>query len=139
MKIAINKCYGGFSFSLEAVQYMAKRKHPVAVKQLREYNKGNRWIQQYLKTGEWPKAVPDNIRSFLAIDAKYFKSKRFYGSAYDYERNDPLVIEAIDVLGDKANGECAKLKIVEIPDNIQWAIDEYDGMEHVEQVHETWG
>ena len=65
------------------------------------------------------------------------KQKRWY-SGHDYERNDPLLIQAVEVLGDAANGECAKLKVVEIPDGIKWGIDEYDGIEHVEEQHQTW-
>jgi len=32
----------------------------------------------------------------------------------------------------------ADLKIVEIPDGTNYEIDEYDGNEHVAEVHRTW-
>ncbi len=56
------------------------------------------------------------------------------------ERNDPRLIEIIERLGSEAcSGQHAKLKIVEIPNGIEWEIDEYDGMESVAEKHCTWG
>lgn len=58
---------------------------------------------------------------------------------FDIERNDPLLIEIIEKLGDDANGEYSKLKIVEIPDDIKcWEIAEYDGWEYVAECHRKW-
>ena len=57
----------------------------------------------------------------------------------DIERNDPAVVQAVEELGDKANGEHAKLVVVNIPDGIEYSIEEYDGMEHVAEAHRTWG
>lgn len=59
--------------------------------------------------------------------------------AHDIERDDPILIEVIEELGEEANGACAELKIVEIPDDVKWEIEEYDGIEWVSEVHRTWG
>jgi hypothetical protein len=59
-------------------------------------------------------------------------------SSHPENRADPLLVRVVEELGEKASGECAKLKIVEIPDGIAWEIEEYDGMEHVVQKHERW-
>lgn len=59
-------------------------------------------------------------------------------SAYDIERDDPILIEVIEELGEKAEGDCAKLKIVEIPDDVEWFVEEYDGKEWISEVHRTW-
>jgi hypothetical protein len=32
----------------------------------------------------------------------------------------------------------ARLKIIEIPDDIEWHIEEYDGLEHIDENHRTW-
>jgi len=56
----------------------------------------------------------------------------------DIERDDPILIQVVEELGEKANGMCASLKIVEIPDDVDWEISEYDGNEHVAQKHQTW-
>ena len=56
----------------------------------------------------------------------------------DIPRDDPVLIEIIEHLGQAANGDFAELKIVEIPDGIVWHISEYDGVEHVAEYHRTW-
>jgi len=56
----------------------------------------------------------------------------------DIDRNDPVLVEVVEELGAKANGDCAELKVVEIPDGIVWHISEYDGVEHVAEYHRTW-
>lgn len=54
-------------------------------------------------------------------------------------RTDPDVVAVVESLGEKANGNCAKLKVVEIPDGVRWEIDEYDGIESVREVSQSWG
>ena len=44
----------------------------------------------------------------------------------------------IEELGELANGRCAELRIVEIPDDVEWEINEYDGMETVDECHRKW-
>jgi len=61
-----------------------------------------------------------------------------YFSYWDIERNDPALIQTIEELGEEANGACAKLKIVEIPDDVKWELDEYDGIEHVQEQCRKW-
>lgn len=59
---------------------------------------------------------------------------------YDLERTDPKLVECVEFLGSAvASDGCAKLKVVEVPDGVEWQIEEYDGMEHVAEVHRTWG
>jgi len=54
-------------------------------------------------------------------------------SGYDsIERNNPKLIEVIEKLGKDANGECADLSIVEIPDSADWTIEEHDGKEWID-------
>lgn len=54
---------------------------------------------------------------------------------YDVEilRNDPLLVEVIEELGQEANGKFAQLEIMEIPNQYTdcYTIDEYDGLEGV--------
>ncbi len=49
----------------------------------------------------------------------------------EMERDDPRLVAVIEELGDKANGACAKLRVIEVPDGQPWEIDEYDGLESV--------
>ena len=54
-------------------------------------------------------------------------------------RTDPKLIHLIETKGsDWCSGHYAKLKVVEIPDNVEWEIDDYDGVETVEEVHRSW-
>lgn len=57
---------------------------------------------------------------------------------WEIERNDPDLVEIVEELGDEANGAFAHLKIVDIPDGIEWEIEEYDGREWISETHRTW-
>ena len=62
-----------------------------------------------------------------------------YGHGGNISRDDPKLVEAVEQLGEKANGNYAKLKIVEIPADVEWDIQEYDGSEWIAEKHRTWG
>lgn len=55
------------------------------------------------------------------------------------ERNDPSLIWIVNELGKESNGRFASLEIVEIPDDVEWEIDEYDGWETIHEKHRSWG
>jgi hypothetical protein len=114
MKIVVNKCFGGFSVSRKAVEFMAER--------------GN----------EQAKAELDEILS--GKKNSYFDNYYGYSEKFDseYNRTDPDLILAVETLKDEANSGCSKLKVVEIPDGIEWEISDYDGMETIHEKHRTW-
>lgn len=58
--------------------------------------------------------------------------------ACEIDRADPALIQVVEELGTEAGGDFSRLKIVEIPDDVLWQIEEYDGIEHVAEVHRTW-
>ena len=91
MKIVVNRCYGGFSLSQKAYEFL-----------------GLKWDD--------------------------------FGFEYsDHDlRTDPKLIECVETLGEDANGRWAVLEVVEIPDNISWGIDEYDGVETIHETHRVW-
>lgn len=53
-------------------------------------------------------------------------------------RTHPMIIKAVTELGSAANGDYASLAVVDIPDDVEWQIDEYDGLEWVAESHRTW-
>ena len=58
--------------------------------------------------------------------------------SFELDRTDPILIQVVEALGAEADGRFAKLCIIEIPDDIEWEITEYDGSESVEEVHRKW-
>ena len=65
--------------------------------------------------------------------ARYAELKQFN----IMNRNDPCLVQVVEELGEAANTECSKLEIVEIPDGINWSINNYDGKESVESFYHT--
>ena len=61
------------------------------------------------------------------------------GNEFEDDRTNPKLIECVEKLGEEANGELAELHIIEIPDDVKWEINDYDGYETVEEVHRSWG
>jgi hypothetical protein len=139
-KIVINTCYGGYGLSEEAVLLIAKEKGLTLYAEPSHFGLG---IVNYF-------TVPKEARVKDA-DATQWREmsmveRQAHNAAYDAQtfnadsikRDDPLLIKAVETLGAKAAGNYAELKIVEIPDGVDWEISEYDGKEHVAQKHSTW-
>lgn len=53
-------------------------------------------------------------------------------------RDDPILVQVVRDLGRAAGDAYSVLKIVRIPADVKWTIKDYDGMEHVAEVHRTW-
>lgn len=66
------------------------------------------------------------------------------GKTYDYEiaRNDPRLVKVVKKLGPYKSHADGKegdfLKIVKIPDDVDWEIKNYDGIEWIAEKHRTW-
>jgi hypothetical protein len=58
--------------------------------------------------------------------------------AWEIPRDDHVLVRIVEELGKKSWGPYAELKIVEVPDDVEWIIEDYDGVEWVAEVHETW-
>lgn len=65
-------------------------------------------------------------------------SNKKYRGLKDIQRNHPLLIQVIEELGREASSRFASLKIIEIPDNVKWEIEEYDGVEWISEKHRRW-
>jgi hypothetical protein len=140
MKVVINKCYGGFGLSHQAVmRYFEIKGITVYPEQGKDYWKF--WTY-------WTVKPEDRIESkegdeFYKIS---IEDRRAYNEAHsaqtiyerDIERDDPALVQAVEELGAVACGAHAELVVVEIPDGVEWCIEEYDGMEHVAEKHRTW-
>jgi len=58
--------------------------------------------------------------------------------AFDNDRSNPLLVETVQKLGAKANGLYSTLKIVEIPDDVEWRVDAVNGKEVIREKHRMW-
>jgi len=116
MKIVINSDFGGFSLSDEAFErYLTLKGIDYELKECNEYSIVTKI---YYRKGQ-------NNDEGLLWD-------------HDIERNDPILVQVVEEMGDKSDGTCASLKIVEIPNDVDWEIAEYDGREHIAEKHRTW-
>lgn len=130
-KIVINACYGGFGLSKAGVLRYAE------LKGIKLYCSSNsKWYTAYY-------TVPEEEYKRLYEEDKnnignYGKSNSVCFRPREIKRDDPILILVIEELGKKANGDCANLKVVKIPDDVEWEIQEYDGHECVAEQHRTW-
>jgi hypothetical protein len=131
-KIVINKCFGGFSLSDEAYEMYLK------LKKIKFYKYHNIFGSDYYRV---PKQKYDKYKNLWRNkdgDYRRINARNWFLSDRDIERDDKYLIKVVEKLGEKANGKFAELKIVEIPDNVDWEIDEYDGNEIIDEVHKSW-
>ena len=67
---------------------------------------------------------------------RYWELKGEKGPEYwytgDLERDDPILVQVVEELGEEANGMFAALQIEELEVGTRYRIDEYDGYESVE-------
>jgi hypothetical protein len=56
----------------------------------------------------------------------------------DLNRDDPVLVAVVEELGTSADTRMSELRVVEIPDDVEWQIEEYDGSEWVAEKHRTW-
>lgn len=144
MKIILNKCYGGFDVSPAGYKLYAKKKgfepypyvlmgDPYNIEDY--YYKKIKWEEidgysvHYLKK-DWGDKISRELFEEIADD-DYFWINGTY-------RTDSTLIEVVEELGQKASGPCGELRIVEIPDDLDYVIDEYDGYERLHQRVKEW-
>lgn len=130
MKVVINKCYGGFGLSSKAIMRYAE------LAGITLYHESERFCDHYYKVPaeQYKKLYEESQRTgdYTAIEGMYF-------SESSIGRSDPKLIQVVEELGEDAWGEYAELAVVTIPDGVEWRINEYDGIEHIAEVHRTWG
>jgi len=112
-KLVINTCYGGFGLSQEA---------------WRLYAIYNDYYTRYVKD------------AFGTDSIELSKSGNFDDvvGSWDLVRNDPTLVRVVEQLGTAANDYYSDLKIIEIPEDVVWELNEYDGREWISEVHRRW-
>ena len=77
------------------------------------------------------------IHNWYQFDKKYESLN--YNECRRICRTDPDLIAVIEELNAEANGICAKILIIEIPDDVDWYIEDNEGIEYIVENHRTWG
>jgi hypothetical protein len=126
-KIVYNGCYGGFSLSHEAVMRYAEIK---GIKLYTDEKYG--FTNYYLCPPEEYDRISAEEQAKPVSPDRFERSNALYLSDRDFERTDPILVQVVEELGDKANGMCAELRIAEVAAGTLYRIDEYDGFESVE-------
>jgi hypothetical protein len=134
-EVVINACFGGFGLSHDAVMALAARKG----------------IKLYVETApnglvpyHYFTVPPERYHALQAEieksngDYKQLNEMNWYFSEREIARDDPDLVAVVRELGAKANSRFADLRVVEVPDDVEWEIAEYDGSEHVAEKHRTW-
>lgn len=136
-KIVINTCYGGFGLSHPAIM----RYGELAEMTLYPYESAAEEWKRYIHDPEdqYPSYAtyskqdlgdsPSNADLFRDENTFYFRG---------IERDDPFLVQVVEEMGKAASTNFSSLKVVEIPDDIEWYIGEYDGMESIEESHRSW-
>ena len=111
----INRCHGGFGLSWDAqVAYLDRA-----------------GIAYTLEDRE---SRDDTQRHGQRI--KLASGNPFYDR--EIQRDDPILVALVKEMGEEVNGSFANLRVVKIPGDVEWHIDEYDGLEWVAENHRTW-
>jgi len=145
-RIVINSCYGGFGLSYEGVMYYAK------LKGIKLYAYVEKWTDNLYAHKPYniydETIIPFEKRKGKTPPLIYYATKeglknrnelgKYLWNENDIKRDDPALVKTVEDLGERANGYAAELKVVEIPDDVDWEITEYDGLEQVEEKHRVW-
>lgn len=145
MKIVVNRCKGSFSLSARAVARLAELNGQKAY----FFSNGTeitlddtdfyRWYARNTnKPTPWP---PLNVFSMLTREERLALLKARAEENLEQvpkDRTDPKLIQVVEELGESASGEHAKLKVIEIPDGIEWEIIDDLGYETVHEKHRWW-
>ncbi len=128
-KVVYNAKYGGFSLSREACQrYWELQGKEVWIEDGDFMNMFTVWLvppKERVKQKNWSSMTTDER---IAYNRKY-NEQTWYDR--NVSRHDPILVQVVEELGDKANGMCAKLAIEEVSG--PYRIDEYDGFETVKE------
>jgi hypothetical protein len=134
-KVVYNACYGGFSLSEAGMRRYAE------LKGMAIYPEHDTKFASLGMITYWtvpPEKRVDPLEG-EAWHAATMEERQAHNAAYiaqtigcrDFDRDDPILVQVVEELGDAANGRAAKLKIEDVPAGMLYRIDEYDGAESV--------
>jgi hypothetical protein len=150
MKVAINSCFGGFGLPPEALVRLYELGCKEIATPVAEYF-GDDEKARYNSLIDWRKykamkSVDDNafqsmFTNVFSNDEQFILYERANSESLCQFRSNPLLIQVIEEFteaGKKVSRRCSNVVVIEIPDDVEWHIAEYDGYEHVAENHRTW-
>jgi len=139
MKVVVNRCYGGFGLSDKACEMVMKRKGLGCFRYKQTKYQYRDGVEEYTR---YEMFDATDIFGHYQTEDLGEKVSRLPNETYWYcgrlERDDVDLIAVVEELGKEANGRFAQLEVVEIPDDVDWDIDNYDGIETIHEVHRSW-
>ena len=69
---------------------------------------------------------------------QYIKVNGKHWSDHAISRDDPVLVSIVEDFKERSNGVHADLRIVQVPADVDWVIEDYDGKEWVAEQHRTW-
>ena len=141
-QIVINRCYGGWGLSDQAVRRYLEL---AGLSVYPEIEGDNTMLTTYWLVPTGPSRYDYKIASTLSStwseEEHQAASILWDEQVFDpraIARDDPLLVQLVLELGDQAANWACVLGIVEIPDDVEWIIEECDGAEWIAEKHRTW-
>lgn len=138
-KVVINVCFGGFGLSTAAYERLIELGVPCRayIEQVRN-PKTKLYEPEPRNEGRviFDRRLSGPSRASESMEV--LTGTHYWDGWFDRHRDDQKLVQVVEELGGEASGFCAKLKVVEVPDGVEWEIHEHDGAEHVSEFHRTW-
>ena len=113
--VVINRCHGGFGLSWDAqIAYLDRAGIAYTLENRESRDDTSRYGQRI----------------------KLASGNDFYDR--EIQRDDPALVAVVKEMGEDADGQFANLRVVKVPGDVEWHVDEYDGLEWVAENHRRW-
>ena len=118
-RILINNCFGGFAMSDAALHWLID-------------NKG--WSIASYSEIQARTSRGDTFNYTFSDTMQVFSHKDVFN-----DRTDDDILDCFDALGtEQFSGNYSLVAAVDVPADVKWSIEDYDGNEHIAEVHRTW-
>jgi hypothetical protein len=137
-KVVVNSCWGGFGISEAGMLRYAELKgitlyaEPSQFSMMTYYTVPLDQRVEPLSSEQWRTATTEQRMAHNDV----YSSQTLHCA--NIARDDPALVQVVEELGTDAADHYAELRIAEVPDDVKWTIEEYDGREWVAEVHRTW-
>lgn len=141
MKIVINNCYGGFLLSDKAKEMIMKRKGLNCFRYKQTKFKISDGVTEFVKIESVNDRVVlmtiDYLTRDLGEKVNEIPDDAIWSSS-GINRDDIDLVAVVESLGREASANLSNLVVVEIPDDVNWVIEDYDGLESIHEAHRVW-